>query len=519
MDFLRHHLLSVLIFLPAAGAIAVLCIPRRPAIRWTSLGVTLAVFLGSLLLLLTPIYDWRIGGIYDYTENGGIIQLAQRIEWIRSIGAQYLVAIDGLSLSMVLLASLLFVLACGASWKIDRAAKPYWAIFLLLESATLGTFLAFDLFLFFVFLTACLAAMFFLIRFWGGENRQSAAWKWMIYSLAGLVALAAVIVVVHERSREIVPGGTFDLVKLASPSMQIVLAHGSRWIFLLAAIAFFVRLPVFALHGWLAETAAEAPTAAGMILFGLVLGTGSYGLLRIAYPLFPQAGESYKPFALGIGVLSLFYGAFCALAQTDFKRMIAYATLSQMGFVTIGIALERSTGLNGAIYLIVAQGLAGALLFAAAGFLQDRVGRLELSRLGGIAAAMPIGAGLTLAALFAAIGLPGFAPFVGRFLVFNASFQTAPTGIGHWLGHILSILLSLGFVLNAAVHLRAYRQIFLGATKSEFESLRDLDPLELSVLIPMTVAMILLGILPWIFFFAITGQTAAALLRVFSAGH
>jgi NADH-quinone oxidoreductase subunit M len=519
MDFLRHHLLSFLIFLPTAGAIAVLFIPRRAAIRWTSLGVTLVVFLGSLLLLPTPIYDWRIGGIYDYAENGGIVQLAQRAAWIRSIGAQYLVAVDALSLSMVLLTAFLFVLACGASWKIDRAAKAYWALFLLLETATLGTFLAFDFFLFFVFITASLAVVFFLIRFWGGESRQSAAWKWTIYSLVGLTALAAVLIVVHERSRQIVPGGTFDLVQLASPAMQIALERGSRWIFLLAAVAFLVRLPVFGLHGWLAETAAEAPTAAAMILFGLLLSTGSYGLLRVAYALFPQAAEFYKPLIVTIGIVSLLYGAFCALGQTDFKRMIAFTTLSQMGFVMIGIGLEKSIALNGAIYLMAAQGLAGAMIFAAAGFLQDRVGRIEMPGLGGIAAAIPVSAGLTLAAIFAGIGLPGFAPFVGRLMVFFASFQSPPTGPRHWLGHLLSILLCLSFLLNAAILLRAYRQIFLGPIKNELDSLRDLDPLELSVLIPLIVATVLLGILPWIFFFAITGQTAAALLRVFLAGH
>jgi NADH-quinone oxidoreductase subunit M len=516
MDFLRHHLLSFLIFLPAAGAIAVLFIPRRSAIRWTALGVTLAVFLGSLLLLFPPIFDWRIGGIYDYAENGGIVQMVQRADWIRAIGAQYLVAIDGLSLPMVLLTAFLFVLACGASWKMDRAAKAYWALLLLLEAATLGTFLAFDFLLFFTFTVASLAVMFFLIRFWGESRRQSAAWKWAIYSLIGVISLLAVLILARERTRTVVSGGTLDLVRLAALPAQNALRPGARWMFLLAALAFFSRMPAIGLHGWLPEFAAEAPAAVGMLLFGVLLSAGSYGLLRVAYALFPQAAEFYRPLVLGIGILSLLHGAFCALGQTEFKRVLGFAALSQMGFVTLGIGLENSASLNGAIYLMVAFGLSGAAMFAAAAFLQDRVGRLEFSRLGGIAAAMPIGTGLTLASLFAAIGLPGFAPFIGKLLVILGSQPTPATGAVHWLGHILSILLCLSIVLIGAYLLRSYRRMFLGPNKAEFDSLRDLDPLELSVLIPLTVALILLGILPWIFFFGITGQSAAALLRIFA---
>ncbi len=475
-------MLSLLVFLPLAGLLACWAAPAKLA------RVINVVTCGAVLALSVSVWMQ-----VDYGAAG--YQLEESHAWIEAVGINYHVGIDGLALSLILLTTFVSFVSAIASWKIEKQVKGYHMMFLLLLTGMLGVFVALDLFLFYVFWEIMLLPMYFLIGIWGGPRRQYAAIKFFLYTLFGSVLLlAAVILVVLQTDTWSIPQIT-AMAREAMTNGDTAGILGSVGLSLAAFIGMFigfaVKIPSFPFHTWLPDAHVEAPTPISMILAGVLLKMGGYGLIRIAYPFFPTAAVDMGLMVSILSVIAIVYGAFVAMAQTDFKRMIAYSSVSHMGFVTLGLASGTEIGINGAMYMMLAHGTISAMLFMIVGVIYDRAHHREIGRFGGLAWVMPKYFIFASFAFFASLGLPGFSGFIAELTTFVGAFNGP-----HQTWAIIALL---GVVITAAYYLRTLQKVYLLETPDVYKDASqypDLTRREWAVLLPLAAVTLYMGIIP-----------------------
>ena len=493
-------LLTTTIFLPLVGVLAIALAGRRvpdDAIRWIALMTALATFIESLAVL----------GRFDSSVAG--FQMVQSAWWVRSVGLRYLVGVDGVSLWMVLLTTFLFPIAILASWRIEKDIRLYMAAMLGLETAVLGSFLALDLLLFFFFFEAILVPMYLLIGGWGGERRVYAAVKFFLYTMAGSAFLLAATIYLYVQSAHVLGHGTFDLRELAFVT-GTVSTGAARWLFLAFFVAFAVKVPVVPLHTWLPDAHTEAPTAGSVLLAGVLLKVGTYGLIRFNLTLFPDPSKYFATFVSILAVVGIIYGAVCALIQTDIKRLVAYSSVSHLGFVVLGIFAFTQQALTGGVLQMVNHGLATGALFLLVGMVYERTHTRDLGAMGGLARVMPWLTGMFLFAVFASVGLPGLNSFIGEFLVIVGTFA-----VSHWFG----TLAALAVVLAAIYLLWSYQRMAYGPVHEEHRHLPDVSLREVAVIVPVLTLLLVFGVYPKLLTDRIDPTTQAVIARVQPSGQ
>jgi NADH-quinone oxidoreductase subunit M len=479
------YLLTILILLPVAGALALVGYSfvssrREEHYRWIALVVTVATFAVSLVLLR------GVGA------SGAEFRFEQNISWIGSIGARYHVAVDGISLWLVLLTTLLMPISVLSSWTAIRKRQlSYYAFLLILESAMLGVFVSLDLLLFYLFFEASLVPMFFLIGIWGGERRIYAAIKFFIYTAVGSLLMLAGILSLYFIYH------TFDYATLLQAiSASPLTERAEFWLFLAFALAFCIKVPLFPFHTWLPDAHTEAPTAGSVILAGVLLKMGTYGLMRFNIALFPNAARWWAPVIIALAVIGIIYGALVAMVQPDFKRLVAYSSVSHMGFVVLGLFSFTELGMQGALYQMLNHGVSTGALFLFVGFIYERRHTRMISEFGGLSKPMPWYATLFVFASLSSIGLPFLNGFVGEFFILLGTWTSRV--IEHpW---IVTMLAATGVIWAAVYMLWMLQRVVFGPiTNPENAGLSDLNKRELGLLVPLLVLMLFMGVYPRVF--------------------
>ena len=552
--------ISLVVFLPAVASLVLLFLSRdnTEGIKWISMITTVIVFLLTLWMAI-PAAE----GVDNVQFQLGVEQMqsAFNYEWIPTFNIRYFMGMDGISFPLLVLTSFISMLAMATSWNISKHVKAYCALFLLLETGMLGVFLALDFILFYVFWEVMLLPMYFLIGVWGGPRREYAAIKFFLYTLFGSVLMLIAILMLYFNSdlRELTPDqlteshvldpyvdssiddqearevGARDKLLSAIKSgetsehtfnilaLQQLGQHTTQfddfgededgkaiyflgqsvqfWAFLLLFVGFIIKVPSVPFHTWLPDAHVEAPTPISMILAGVLLKMGGYGIIRICYPICPEAGYDLRWVVCIIGVVSMVYGAFAALAQKDFKRMVAYSSVSHMGYVVLGLgvwsALNQSgykteywqMGMNGAMFQMIAHGISSAGMFFMVGVIYDRVHHRRLDEYGGLFAKMPTYSGLAIVIFFAGLGLPGLCGFIGEVLVVLSVWN---------FSKVLAVISAFVVILTAAYILWALQRVYLGAEYKgpHEESLTRITPREMSVAVPLVILTILFGVYP-----------------------
>lgn len=469
-----QHLLTWMTFFPLIGMVLILLAPSRAK-----------TFIKRLALLTTlPPLWWGVELLRSYDPSGGM-QFVEKTPWISSFNIFYYVGVDGLSVPLILLTVFLCPICILASWGIQDRVKGYFALFLLLETGMLGVFCALDFFLFYVFWEIMLLPMYFLIGIWGGPRREYAAIKFFLYTLFGSVFLFIAMIVIW-----LYTGGSFDLttlrVEIAGSDLGS-LQDVKWWLFLGMFVAFAIKIPAFPFHTWLPDAHVEAPTAISVILAGILLKMGTYGLLRIAYPLMPEMAGQFALFIAIIALINIVYGALCAMAQTDLKKLVAYSSVSHMGYVMLGMAAMTPEGMNGAVLQMFNHGTITAMLFLLVGVIYDRAHHRDIDGFGGLAKNLPVFSAITCVAFFASLGLPGLSGFISEALVFLGAFPVFTP---------ITIVAMLSIVITAAYILWTYQRVFLGPLNEKYADLRDCNLREQVTLYPLAFIVILLGVFP-----------------------
>jgi NADH-quinone oxidoreductase subunit M len=483
-------ILTLVTFVPLVGTIVVLLLNRE---NERGIKATSTIFSGISLVfatILLVVFDRSIPGF----------QFVERAEWIPPINVWYHLGVDGLSITMIFLTALLSFVAVIASYGIKDRMKQYFALFLLLQTAMTGVFVALDFFLFYVFWEAMLVPMYFLIGIWGGPNREYAAIKFFLYTLLGSVAMLLAILAMYFSTTP----HTFDIVELArmhpfAPRFQMI-------VFLALFLGFAIKVPVFPFHTWLPDAHVEAPTAISVILAGVLLKMGIYGILRISFPILPDAARDFAlPLAI-LAAINIIYGALVAMAQSDLKKLVAYSSVSHMGYCLLGISAMTTTGMNGAVLQMFAHGIITGSLFLLVGVIYDRAHHRDIDRFGGLAIQLPIFTGIMSLAAFASLGLPGLAGFVGEFMCFVGAFSVFKT---------IVIISAIGIVITAGYLLWMLQRMFLGKAQEQYAGFPDMSARELVSLVPLQVLTVFIGVYPWpiIDFMDTTIQSMSQFLR------
>jgi NADH-quinone oxidoreductase subunit M len=487
---MQQHLLTILILLPVIGAATTVAYGLTPGAReshhrWIALGFTTLSFLVSLLLIQGA------GGAtaaFRFTEN---------YSWIASLGARYHLGVDGISLWLVLLTTLLMPIAILSSWTaVTKRQLTYYVLLLLLESAMIGVFVSLDLLLFYLFFEASLVPMFFLIGVWGGERRIYAAVKFFIYTAVGSLLMLVGIIALYFIHQGATGFGTFDYLVLTETLRTNVLTISPRaefWLFLAFAVAFCIKVPLWPLHTWLADAHTEAPTAGSVILAGVLLKMGTYGLLRFNFALFPHASRQFAPFMITLAVIGIIYGALVAMVQPDVKRLVAYSSVSHMGFVVLGLFSFTEQGMQGALYQMLNHGVSTGALFLFVGMIYERRHTRMISDFGGLARPMPWFSALFVIASLSSIGLPFLNGFVGEFLIMLGAWTS--NAVQHaW---IVTMLAGTGVIWAAVYMLWMLQRVVFGTTTSEANAkLPDLNARELGLVLPLLALMLFMGVYP-----------------------
>lgn len=529
-------MLTLIIFLPLIlGALVCIGLPAKQ-VKWGALGV---LGLDLVLVLLAAMqFDWS----GEYVNGaaplfGGNIESAFQFRhhaaWISDFGISYTVGADNLSMIMIILTAALGIFGVLCSWKsIDKREKEFYFFLMTLQTGVMGTFLALDMFLFYIFWEIMLIPLYFLIGVWGSKNRLYATMKFVIYTLVGsLLMLIAIIWMYYNNGYE-AAGGTeyvrtysYELMMLTQHGKGLGTFHSTMFPFLALFLAFAIKVPLFPLHTWLPDAHTEAPTAGSVILAGVLLKTGAYGMIRFCLPLFPEAAVTFAPMITWLAAIAIIYGAMTAIVQTDVKRLVAYSSVSHMGFVVLGIFTLNPQGMSGAVLQMVNHGISTTGLFLAVGMIYERRHTREMKEFGGLAKNLPIYAALTMVMVLSSVGLPGLNGFVGEFTVILGSMHHLPimmeaqnpasfaAAMGMtqytWL---VTVLAASGVIFGAVYLLLMYQKMFYGKLDEEKNgSLKDLVPREWGQLLVLGVAALVIGLYPLPLFNAIAPATKTAL--------
>jgi|TARA_B100000315_G_scaffold27312_1_gene23414 NADH-quinone oxidoreductase subunit M len=472
VTLLDHHLLSVLIWFPVVGGILVLAAGndrRADTARWAALGFSVATFLLSIPL-------WS-----RFDRASADMQFVERLPWIERFQIEYSLGVDGISVPLVLLTTLLTMVVVMAGWQVirDRVAQ-YFAAFLIMEGLMIGVFCALDGILFYLFWEAMLIPMFLIIGIWGGPNRVYAAIKFFLYTLLGSLLMLVALLYLYRAS-----GGSFDLLAFH----QLPLAAGVQTLVFLAFFAAFaVKIPMVPVHTWLPDAHVEAPTGGSVILAAITLKMGAYGFLRLALPIAPDAAHQIAPIIIGLSLLAVVYIALVALVQQDMKKLIAYSSISHMGFVTLGFFVFETRAMEGAVVQMISHGFVSGALFLCVGVLYDRLHSREIATYGGVIKVMPVFALFIVFFAMANAGLPGTSGFVGEFLVILGTFS-----VNGWYAAIAALTLIVG----AAYTLWMVKRVVFGPIENpQVAELKDLDRREFAVLMIVASGVLIIGVWP-----------------------
>ena len=477
-------LLTLAITLPIAGAVLLMFVSNRHGtknalVRYLTIGVSLATFAVTLLL-------WSA---FDPSATAPAFQFVERHPWIPSFHIDYYLGIDGLSLMLIVLTGFLTPIALLSGWgSVEKKVKEFSIFMLLLEASMLGVFASLDVFLFYVFWDFVLIPMYFLIGIWGYDQRIYAAVKFILYTMAGSVLMLVAIIGLSWVNQSVTGEYSFDLLTLYELEIPYDLQY---WFFLAFALAFIIKVPLFPFHTWLPDAHVQAPTPGSVILAGVMLKMGAYGLIRLAFPLFPDAAVYFAPLLATLAVIAIVYGALVAMVQPDLKKLVAYSSVSHMGFVVLGIAAMNVQGVQGASYQMLAHGVSTGGLFCLVGMLSDRRHTRLISEFGGLKAGMPRFTAAALVITLSSIGLPGMNGFIGEFLIMLGGFKWDPRFV---------VVAALGVILSAVYMLWMFQRVFYGkVTNSHNEGLPDLSIREWLIIGPLAAAAIGMGVVPNLF--------------------
>ena len=470
------HLLSVVLFTPLAGALLLLFVDKRSegAIRWIANLVAIAGFVVSLPLWFA----------FNLQDPG--FQFVERAQWIPSVGAEYSLGVDGFSTLMVLLTTMMGFIAVLSSWTaITERVKEYYIFLLVLQTGMIGAFVSLDFLLFFLFWEVMLVPMYFLIGIWGSDRRLYSAIKFFLYTLVGSVVMLLGILALYFYNHGVTGVYTFDVTEY----FKLSLPYGLQWwVFLAFFLGFAIKVPMFPFHTWLPDAHTDAPTAASVILAAILLKMGTYGFIRFSLPILPDASRGFVPFMVALSIIGIVYGALVAMAQKDWKRLVAYSSVSHMGMVMLGMFALNPVGIKGSIIQQLNHGISTGALFLIVGILYERRHTREISEYGGISNVMPVYATITMIMFLSSMGLPLLNGFIGEFTILPGTFIESKA----WAAWAVP-----GVILAAAYLLWLYQRVFFGAvTNPKNEKLQDLTPREILTFAPLIAAALFIGIYP-----------------------